>query len=429
MTSSSPLLFGEPILRQAEHLAQYTEVQGAGRPVLTRTYLTPQHRAAGDYLLALMRDAGMQADYDCLGNVVGRYAAAEPGAPFILTGSHMDSVRDAGKYDGLFGILSPIAAVQALHRQGRRLAHGIEIVAFGDEEGVRFGVTLIGSRALAGKFDFGWLDGARDVHGTTLRQALAGFGFWDGSEAAIRALARDPARYACFVESHIEQGPVLLDEGLALGVVSAIVGATRVAAVVRGVAGHAGTVPMDQRRDALAAACEMALAAERLARADAQRLVATVGKFEVGAPGGGGGAINVIPGEVHFSIDLRSGDDALREQALSALAAECRAIAARRGVALDWHPFYTLPAAPCDARLQRQLSAALERQGHAPRVLPSGAGHDAMAFAGVLPQAMLFLRCGAGGISHNPAETITADDAEAATAALLDFFEQFEAPA
>jgi hydantoinase/carbamoylase family amidase len=408
---------GAELMRQADALAQFSEQAGG----ITRQYLTHEHRQAGDYLIALMRDAGMSdAGFDCLGNIVGRYAGAGADAPWVITGSHQDTVRDAGKYDGLFGILSPIACIKALHAQGRRLPFGIEVVGFGDEEGVRFGVTLIGSKALAGTFDFSWLT-KTDAHGTTLRDALIAFGHWDGSEAAIRALARRAPRYRAFVESHIEQGPVLLNQGLPLGVVTSIVGFNRIRCRVQGVAGHAGTVPMPGRQDALAAACEMALVVERYCVARADTLVGTVGKMDVAQ----GGAINVIAGEVSFTIDLRSGNDAAREQALADLRAQCEAIAARRKVQLQFESFYSLPAAPCDPQLQQHLADAIAALGQPVHHLPSGAGHDAMAFRGLLPLAMLFLRCGNGGISHNPAEIITADDARLATQALLSWLEHF----
>ncbi|HEX6944720.1 MAG TPA: M20 family metallo-hydrolase, partial [Casimicrobiaceae bacterium] len=322
--------FAPDILRQADLLAGITEEPGR----ITRTYLTPQHREAGELIAGWMRDAGMEAHFDALGNVVGRYPAVHADAPVLLTGSHMDSVVDAGRYDGVFGILSPIACVRALHRRGVRLPYTFEIVAFGDEEGVRFGVSMIGSRALAGRFDFSALD-RRDANGVSMREALHAFG---GDAAAIPALAR--RTIAAYVESHIEQGPVLLDEGLPVGVVTSIAGGSRVKVRVEGLAGHAGTVPMTGRRDALTAAAEMALAVERHCAERADTLVGTVGKFAVS----GGGAINVIPGAVEFTVDLRSGDDGKRKAAVADVEAECRAIAARRNVEIAWEPFFELSA-------------------------------------------------------------------------------------
>jgi hydantoinase/carbamoylase family amidase len=360
----------------------------------------------------------MDAGFDALGNVVGRYAAADPGAPVLLTGSHMDSVVDAGRYDGLFGVLSPIACVRELHARGRRLPFAFEVVAFGDEEGVRFGVSMIGSRALAGRFDPAMLD-KLDASGVTMRDALVAFG---GDPAAIGALRRD--NVVAYVESHIEQGPVLLDAGRPVGIVTSIAGSTRVRVRVDGLAGHAGTVPMGSRQDALAAASEMVLAVERHCSERAATLVGTVGKLAVV----GGGAINVIPGAVEFTVDLRSGDDAKRLAAVADVEAQCRAIARRRGVKLAWDAFFELAAAPCDPALQSQWARSVAAQGIEPLFLPSGAGHDAMEFAAVAPIAMLFVRCGNGGISHHPSETMTAEDADVATRVFLHFLEHFEPP-
>jgi hydantoinase/carbamoylase family amidase len=405
---------GAIILEQAAVLGAITEEPGR----LTRTYLTPQHREAGEHIARWMREAGMSAGFDALGNVVGRYAADDPAAPIVMSGSHMDSVVNAGKYDGLFGILSAIACVRDLSARARRLPFTFEVVAFGDEEGVRFGVTLIGSKALGGSFDPIFLD-KKDARGITLRDAIVAFG---GDPAAIPSLKRDPRKIVAFVESHIEQGPVLLNEGLPVGVVTSIAGASRVRVRVTGLAGHAGTVPMPGRRDALTAAAEMTLAVERHCRERAESLVGTVGKLAIP----GGGAINVIPGEVEFAIDLRSGDDARRLAAIDALEAECRAIARRRNVELAWESFFHLRAAPCDPRLQASLAASIARAGIPVRHLPSGAGHDAMELVNIAPIAMLFVRCGNGGISHHPAESMTSEDASIATAVFLDFLEHLD---
>ncbi|MCS6997231.1 MAG: allantoate amidohydrolase [Casimicrobiaceae bacterium] len=409
--------FGTDILAQAEALARFTEVEGE----ITRSYGTAAHRRAGEYLIALMREAGMVADFDALGNVVGRYAAGLPDAPVVMSGSHMDSVRNAGRYDGLFGILSAIACVRDLHRRGRRLPYTLEVIAFADEEGVRFGVTMLGSKAMAGSFDAAWLD-CTDADGVTLREAIRAFG---GDPEGVSALSRRSGLYGeviAYVESHIEQGPILLEEGLPVGVVTSIVGTTRMNVRVTGLAGHAGTVPMGRRQDALAAAAEMVLAVERYALQH-PGLVATVGKLTV-APG----AVNVIPGEVVFTVDLRSGEDAVRRSAVEALREQFFAMAARRGVRVVAEPFFELEAAPCDPGLQAALARAIEAQGLPVRRLASGAGHDAMAFHGLCPIGMLFVRCGHGGISHHPSETMSTEDADLATRVLLHFFEHFEPP-
>ena len=408
------MMFGARILEQAHALARISEDDAR----LTRTYLTAQHREAGERIAAWMREAGMEAGFDAMGNVVGRYAGERGDAPLVLTGSHMDTVIDAGKYDGIFGILSPIACVRELHARGKRLPFALEVVAFGDEEGVRFGVTLLGSRALAGRFDPRDLD-ARDRDGISLREAIVAFG---GDPHAIGALARDRSSLAGFVESHIEQGPVLLDEGLPVGVVTAIAGVTRLRARVSGVAGHAGTVPMPARRDALAAAADMVLAIERFCASRPEELVGTVGRLAVA----GGGAINVIPGDVEFTIDIRSAADTSRRHAAAVLEAECRAVAARRSVSIEWTKFFELDGAPCDPGLQAVLAASIAAQGITVRRLRSGAGHDAMEFSRVVPTAMLFVRCGNGGISHNPRESLSAEDADIATRVLLDFLERLE---
>jgi allantoate deiminase len=403
--------FGPSILARAEELSAFTERPG----MLARSYLTPQHRQAGDRIRAWMREAGMQAEFDALGNVVGRYEGSRPGAPAILTGSHMDSVVDAGKYDGLFGVLSPIACVAELNRQGRRLAFPIEVIAFGDEEGVRFGTSMMGSKALTGRFDAALLD-TRDAQGTTLAAALAAFGC---DANGIPALERDPAGIRLYVESHIEQGPVLLNEGLPVGVVTAIAGSSRARVAVRGEEGHAGTVPMALRHDALAAAAAMVVELERRCRAAAGRVVGTVGKLAVV----GGGAINVIPGRVELTVDVRSGDDATRRSAVDEVEGAFRAIAAERGVALEWTPVQEMKAAACDPGEQERLARAIGSLSIPVRRLPSGAGHDAMQFAGITPIAMLFVRCGNGGVSHSPRETLSAEDADIATRVLLAYLE------
>ena len=397
---------GIELLAQADRLAEFTE----DPPRLTRTYLSPEHRAAGDYIASLMRAAGMQCNYDALGNMVGRHEGAHPDAPVVVIGSHMDSVRNAGRYDGLFGILSGIACVAELHRQGRRLAVAVEVVAFGDEEGVRFGVTLIGSKAMAGQFDPAWL-AVRDAQGISLAEALQAFGCDPQAWPGIDRRARPPLAY---LESHIEQGPVLLNEGLPLGVVTAIAGAQRSTVTLTGLAGHAGTVPMGARQDALAAAAEMVLAIERIGAAQ-PGLVATVGRMQV-LPG----AVNVIPQDVVFSIDVRSGLDRQRRAAIADIEAECDRIAARRRIALRREPLYLADAAPCHPVLQDCLARAIAARGLAVRHLPSGAGHDAMVFPALAPAAMLFVRCGNGGISHHPDETLSAPDAGLATQVLLD---------
>ncbi len=421
--------FGPALMQQAEALARFTE----DAPRITRTYLSSEHKAAGTYLIDLMRAAGMEAGFDALGNIVGRYTAADVvtggvsgvtggcAAPVVMTGSHQDSVRNAGKYDGLFGILTAIACVGDLHARGKRLPYTLEVIGFGDEEGVRFGATLIGSKAMAGAFDPAWLD-KTGANGVTMRQALHDFG---GDPEAWPTLDRRGKHVVAFVESHIEQGPVLLGEQRAVGVVTAIAGATRLRARVTGLAGHAGTVPMGQRQDALAAAAEMVLWVESYCseHKDQSGLVGTVGMIDAKP-----GAVNVIAQEAGFTIDVRSGADAARRRAVASMRAQFAAIAARRGVQIALDAYYEADAAPCHPGLQKQIAQAIAAQGLTVRHLPSGAGHDAMVFPAVCPTAMLFVRCGNNGISHHPDETMTAEDAEMATQVLLHFFEHFVPP-
>ena len=432
--------FGTTLMQQAEVLAAFTE----DAPRVTRTYLSSEHKQAGDYLIGLMREAGMDAGFDALGNIVGRYATANPNAltaPTVITGSHQDSVRNAGKYDGLYGILTAIACVRDLHARGKRLPYTLEVIGFCDEEGVRFGVTLIGSKAMAGAFDPAWLD-QQDASGMTMRAAIRSFG---GDPDAWMSLDRRNKNVAAFVESHIEQGPVLLNENLSVGVVTAIAGATRLNATITGLAGHAGTVPMGQRQDALTAAAEMILFVESYCTEqnveagsesnyegaerrtgqcnNAAGVVGTVGVIDANP-----GAVNVIPQDVSFTIDVRSGDDATRRRAVATLRAQFSGIAARRNVQMELAAFYEADAAPCDAQLQAQLARAITAQGVPVRHLPSGAGHDAMVFPTVCPTAMLFVRCGNNGISHHPDEIMTAEDAEISTRVLLNFFENLVLP-
>lgn len=404
---------GRAIVERAELLAAHSDQPDA----LTVTYLTPAHCAAAAQIAAWMREAGLRVHVDAVGNVVGRYAAADPEAKTLITGSHFDTVRNGGRFDGRLGILLPIVVVDDLHRRGERLPYHLEIVAFAEEEGVRFKSSFLASSALAGAFDMALLD-RTDADGVTMRAAMRAAGL-PGDEAAIAALARDPARLAAYIEVHIEQGPALLDRGLPLGVVTSIAGSVRMSATVTGVASHAGTTPMPMRRDAAAAAAEMLLAVERRC-SQAPTLVGTVGM--IGVPNG---AANVVPGRCEFSIDIRAGDDATRDAAVDDVVRELNAIARRRGVALDLAQTMRVPCAPCSPRLMDLLEQCIARAGAVPLRLPSGAGHDAMILQRVTEVSMLFVRCGDGGISHNPRETMTVEDAELAARVFLDFLRTF----
>lgn len=375
---------------------------------LTRLYLSPAHGLAMRQVRAWMEEAGMATRVDAVGNVVGRYEGSTPGAPCIMLGSHIDTVVDAGRFDGNLGVLAGIEVVDALRRAGERLGLAVEVIAFGDEEGVRFPTTLTGSRAVAGTLDPAVLD-VRDGEGVSVRAALLALG---AEPEQLAACARAPGEVAAYLEAHIEQGPVLEAESLPVGVVTAINGAARLRVEVVGEAGHAGTVPMGLRRDALAAAAEMVLAVEALAR-ETPDMVATVGRLEA-LPG----AVNVIPGGARFTIDLRSPEDAVRQAALERLGERLQEIAGRRGTAVSLELFHETPAVSCDPRVVETLKTACAAEGVRARLLPSGAGHDAMAMAPLCPVGMLFVRC-RGGISHNPAEWAEPADMEKAVAVLL----------
>lgn len=408
--STAPVPSAARILERCDALARCSE-QPDG---LTRVYLSPQQRAANELTLRWMREAGMSARLDAVGNVVGRYEGERPGLPCLMLGSHLDTVRDAGKYDGMLGVVSAIECVASLSARGLQLPFAVEVIGFADEEGVRFNATLLGSTAVAGTFDLANLE-CTDAEGKRMRDALAEFGL---DAAAIGTAARARAEVLAYVELHIEQGPLLEAEGLPVGVVTAINGGERFAVEVTGTAGHAGTVPMRLRQDALAAAAECVLAVELLAGSE-REIVGTVGKIEV-LPG----AINVIPGRVRFSLDVRAPTDAQRERAVSAIRGAFADIARRRRVGLEMKPVWEASTAMCARWLQDQLASAIEAESLPARRLPSGAGHDGMAMIAIADIGMLFVRC-RGGISHNPAEAIASADAEVAARVFLRFIENF----
>jgi beta-ureidopropionase / N-carbamoyl-L-amino-acid hydrolase len=398
---------GDAIIAMAEELGALSEDSDA----LTCSYLTPTHRATAARIRDFMMAAGLAAHVDAVGNVVGILAGG-PNPKRVLTGSHYDTVINAGKYDGRLGILLPIAVAGSLRRDGMELPYALEIIAFAEEEGVRFKSTFFGSRAVAGRFDLGDLDSV-DAGGATLSDALRDAGH---DAADIPAIARDPAQVACFVEVHIEQGPVLLEAAQAVGVVTHIAGSVRSAVTVEGLSGHAGTVPMALRRDAAAAAAEMVLAVESRCRRE-PGLVGTVGKLDVP-----GGAINVIPGRCEFTIDIRSASDALRDAAAADIGAAVGEIAARRRVDVRQRRLLQAASVPCAQALQDAWAASIERITGRPALrLPSGAGHDAMMMATLTEVGMLFVRCGNGGISHHPDEALTAADADIAARVFQDF--------
>ena len=402
------------IMERCDALARHSELAGG----LTRVYLSPEQRAANELVLGWMREAGMSARLDAIGNCVGRYEGERPGLPALLLGSHLDTVRDAGRYDGMLGVVSAIECVAVLNAAQRRLAFAIEVIGFADEEGVRFGSTLLGSRAVAGTFKPEVLDSV-DANGVGMRAAMREYGL-DPERVAQAARRREDV--LAYAELHIDQGPVLEAEGLPAGVVTAINGATRLAVEINGTAGHAGTVPMNLRQDALAAAAECVLAIERRCGGVAE-LVGTVGKLET-LPG----AVNVIPGKVRFTIDVRSPRDPERLSAVSKIVAEMQAIAGRRNVAVKVARTHEGGVAACAPWLMEQIGAAIAAEEITVRKLPSGAGHDGMAMIELCDIGMLFVRC-EKGISHNPAEAISAADAETGARIFLRFIENFRARA
>lgn len=389
-------------------VAPYSDLEGG----LFRAWLTPAFAAAQEAIGGWMAEAGMAVRTDAATNLIGRYEGDTPEAPALLIGSHIDSVRDGGRYDGPLGVMLGIECVAALKATGKRLPFAIEVIAFGDEEGSRFPSPMLTSRAVAGAFDPASLSVVgRD--GVTVGQALS------DSQFAPELFA-DAARGSAiaYLEAHIEQGPALEADGLAVGIVTGIAAQLRYRIGITGVAGHAGTTSMALRRDALAAAAEAVLAVERIGSEGPDDLVATVGRLDV-APG----AVNVIPGRVDLSLDIRALDPAVRDAAAEAILAEIKAIAARRGVDLLAEPVHDLPASPCDPGLMDLLATAMAAEGQPERRLASGAGHDAMVMASLCPTAMLFVRC-AGGISHNPAEAVDPADVEIARRVMLGFIER-----
>lgn len=416
---------GNQILDWADILAAHTEGVGSNGlddyPPLTLTYLTPHHQSAAAQLLIWMRVCGFdEVNLDAVGNVVGVYHGTDRNAPRLLTGSHYDTVRNGGRYDGRLGIFVPMICVNVLSNEGRRLRHGIEVVGFAEEEGQRFPATFLGSSALTGDFQPEWLD-LRDADGVTIRQAMLDAGL-SASMNDIQALQRDPKGYLGYVEVHIEQGPVLNERDLPLGVVTGINGSKRFMGEAVGVACHAGTTPMAMRHDAALAVAEIALATERRALQD---LGASVGPSvgTVGILHVPDGSINVVPGHCQFSLDLRAPTDRQRDDLADDVLTFIRTVARRRGVRIDVTPTLSASAAPSDSAWQARWEAAVTQTGLPVFRLPSGAGHDAMKLHEVMPQAMLFVRGGNDGISHNPLEMITNDDAQLCVSAFMHLLE------
>jgi N-carbamoyl-L-amino-acid hydrolase len=405
---------GNGVWDWAEDLARHSDPGFAERGQLTVTYLTEAHRAVASDLMQWMKDSGFdEVRLDAVGNVVGLYHGSDPAAKRLLTGSHYDTVRNGGKYDGRLGILVPMACVRELSQTGRRLPFGIEVVSFAEEEGQRYKAVFLAAAALTGNFDPAWLD-QRDADGIAMREAMQQAGLCIDDIASIK---RDPSRYLGFVEVHIEQGPVLNELDLPLGVVTSINGSVRYLGEVVGMASHAGTTPMERRRDAAAAVAELILFAEKRATL-APDLVATVGMLEVP-----NGSINVVPGRCRFSLDVRSTTDPVRDACAADIVAELKAICDRRGLSFSLEETMRAAAAPSAAAWQRRWEQAVTALGLPVFTLPSGAGHDAMKMHDLMPQAMLFVRGENSGISHNPLESTNSHDIELAVQAFQQLLE------
>ncbi|WP_375466202.1 allantoate amidohydrolase [uncultured Methylobacterium sp.] len=397
---------GDGALRIQERLDALARIS-AEPGAITRLYLTPEQARAEVLVAGWMREAGMDVRRDAVGNLIGRIEGRRPGGPALVIGSHLDTVRNAGRYDGPLGVLTGIACVEALLREGVPPV-ALEVVGFADEEGVRFSATLTGSRAFSGHLEPAALR-TLDASGTTLAAAMRAYGLDPG---AVATAARAPETILGYVELHIEQGPMLEREGLPVGLVTAISGASRLEITLTGEAGHAGTVAMTERRDALVGAAECVLAIEARCRGEGH-LVGTVGRIQAWP-----GAVNTIPGQARFSLDLRAPDDAQRSAALADIEAACRRIAVRRRLGFGIALLHEADAVPCDPALTALIGAAIAAEGYPVLALPSGAGHDGMAVAAIAPIAMVFVRC-RGGISHNPAEFASLEDIEAGARVLL----------
>jgi len=394
-------------LERCRVLARFSEEPGR----LTRTFLSLPMRAVHRTLTGWMEELGMAVRVDALGNLIGHYPGHSPNAPLFLLGSHVDTVRDAGAYDGALGVTLALALIKGLG--GKRLPLALEVIAFSEEEGIRFGVPFLGSKAVTGQFEPDLLR-LKDAQGQTLEEAIRAFGL---EPAHIPQAAYNPAQVKGYLEFHIEQGPVLEALGYPLGLVEAIAGQSRLEVAFRGRAGHAGTTPMHLRQDALAGAAEWMVLLEREARGE-PGLVATVGLITV-LPG----AANVIPGEVRMNLDVRHPHDEVRSLAVANLVTRAQQVAQRRGLELGYRTLHEQPTVPCDPKLSEMLALSAQAQGYPVHRMVSGAGHDAMIMSALCPSALLFLRC-PGGLSHHPEESVWPQDAEAALRVGLDFLQR-----
>lgn len=394
------------VLARCDVLAAISESADA----LTRVYLSPEHLRANQQVGEWMQAVGMRVWQDAVGNICGRYEGLQPDAPALLLGSHLDTVRNAGRYDGMLGVLSALEVVGYLYRQQQRLPVAIEVIGFADEEGTRFGITLLGSKGITGCWPADWLS-KTDAEGVSVAQAMENLDF---DPAAIVSARREVSDFCAYLELHIEQGPCLEKADLALGVVTAINGARRLNCRFIGLAGHAGTVPMGQRQDALAGAAQWIGVVEQLTACYGEHLVATVGTLSCSP-----GAVNVIAAEVALTLDIRGPQDCHVDQLLASLLAQAQVIAAQRGLTFSSEEFYRISATECNMALRQRINASIDRVQGRSLLLPSGAGHDAIAVAECWPVGMLFVRC-KGGVSHHPDESVTHSDIALAIQAYLE---------
>ncbi|MFP7761083.1 allantoate amidohydrolase [Marisediminicola sp. LYQ85] len=404
MTTPPLAAAAERIMARCDELATITVTPER----LERVHLSPEHRAANDVVEGWMREAGLTTWQDAAGNQCGRIEGRVDGLPALLLGSHIDTVPDAGRYDGMLGVLLAIEVASRVRPHASALPFALEVVAFSDEEGTRFGTALLGSRALAGTWDDAWWE-LRDSDGISLFEAFQDFGL---DPARLPSAFRRPEQLVGYLEAHIEQGPHLEDADRALGVVTSIAGARRFSLTMTGHAGHAGGTPYDRRRDALVGASELVIAVETISKE--LDTIGTVGKLQA-YPGG----VNVIPGRVDFSLDVRAEHDAVRDECWQRIQEAAADICARRTLEFDAVEIYRADAAQCAPHLRDGIAAGIRSTGDdAPMALYSRAGHDGVAVSALTDFAMLFVRC-AGGVSHHPDEAVTVED----VAAALDAFE------
>ena len=395
----------ERAYHRCSQLAAISEMEGG----ILRQYLTAEHQKANELTASWMREAGMSTWVDAVGNQWGRLKSKQPHAKSLLIGSHLDTVPNAGAYDGILGVLLGIELADYAYQSGLDLPFHLDVVGFCDEEGTRFGTTLIGSKALAGQFSSEWL-ALTDKDGESLESALRNFGL-DASK--VQSAALNPDQLVGYLEPHIEQGPVLDNQHLSLGIVTAIAGARRAKVTFEGRAGHAGTTPMNARTDAFTAGCEWALFVEAVGHDYKDQVVATVGAVEVSP-----NAVNVIPGLCELSLDIRSQDDRIRDRLCTKIAHQAKAIATKRGLRCHIEWTHNAPAVPCDNNMMKAQREALIHEGIEPFELPSGAGHDAMAIDEICPIAMFFIRS-PEGISHHPEESVRLKDLDVALLTMI----------